>query len=542
VSRTLNLRSRRTPLRNPRLLVATGLVAVAVIAVPIVMTTGGSISIDGLKNNALLGKPALSSLSIRVKPHGVSGSSLKAKLDDQTVTLTKDGKDYVAQLGALAATLPQGKHSLTVSGSGGVLGSPKAKRSFRVDTTPPDLHIDVPTQDVAIGSPVDVTGTVSQGAKVSVEGGQVKIDGTKLHIHFDHPPLGVPVTATDAAGNKTVFELTVPTAYPLGVRGVHMTGYAWAATSLRNPVLALARQHRINSVELDIKEEDGIVDFDPGVPLATQIGAVQKKYDPAQVVQQLHGLGVRVVGRIVAFNDPKLGKWAWAHGHKDWVIQDGHGHPYVYGYAKSNFGNFANENVRKYNIDLAVAAAKAGFDDIVFDYIRRPDGKLSTMSFPGLVGSPEVAVANFARDAAAQLHPMGKYVGAAVFAQAALPNRSVETAQNVPMMARYLDVVFPMDYPSHWAADELGVKDPHTDVYGIVKRSLPYWTKAVTGTACKVVPWLQDENFRGTYDAHTVGLEIKAAREDGLPGWLMWAANAKYTAAAFSPDAPSVLH
>jgi hypothetical protein len=52
---------------------------------------------------------------------------------------------------------------------------------------------------------------------------------------------------------------------------------------------------------------------------------------------------------------------------------------------------------------------------------------------------------------------------------------------------------------------------------------------------------LQDENFRGTYDAHTVGLEIKAARDTGLPGWVMWAANAKYTGAAFSPDAPGVV-
>jgi hypothetical protein len=541
VSRTLHLRSRRTPLRNPRLLVAGGLVAVAVIAVPLVMTSGGSISIDGLKNNALLGKPALTALTVHVKPHGVSGSSLKAKLDNQSVPLTKEGKDYVAQLGAMASTLGEGKHSLSVSGSGGLLGSPKAKRTFRVDMTPPQLHIDVPTKDVAIGSPVDVNGTVSQGSSVTVEGGEVKVDGTSLHIHFAHPPLGVPVTATDSAGNKTVFELTVPTAYPVAVRGVHMTGYAWAEPKLRNPVLALAQQHRINTVEIDVKEEDGIVDFDPGVPLATQIGAVQKKYDPAQVVQQLHASGVRVMGRIVAFNDPKLGKWAWAHGHRDWIIQDGHGHPYVYGYAKSNFGNFANANVRKYNIDVAVAAAKAGFDDIVFDYIRRPDGKLSSMSFPGLVGNPEIAVANFARDAAAQLHPMGKYVGATIFAQAALPNRATETAQNVPLMAKYLDAVMPMDYPSHWAMDELGVADPHTDVYGIVRRSLPYWLTAVKGTFCKVVPWLQDENFRGTYDAAKVGQEIKGARDTGLPGWVMWAANAKYTGAAFSPDATSVL-
>jgi hypothetical protein len=56
-----------------------------------------------------------------------------------------------------------------------------------------------------------------------------------------------------------------------------------------------------------------------------------------------------------------------------------------------------------------------------------------------------------------------------------------------------------------------------------------------------VVPWLQDENFRGRYDATKVGLEIKGARDNGLPGWVMWSAVAKYTGAAYSPDAVRVM-
>jgi hypothetical protein len=277
------------------------------------------------------------------------------------------------------------------------------------------------------------------------------------------------------------------------------------------------------------------------VPLTTQIGAVLKKYDPTAVIKQLHAMGVRVMGRIVAFNDPKLGRWAWTHGHKDWVIQTPKGTPYVYGYAKSYFTNVANPAVRQYNIDVAKAAVRAGFDDIVYDYIRRPDGKVSSMRFPGLTGDPTRAVNTFTRDAAAELHAMGAYVGATIFAQAALPNRAAETAQDVPSMAKYLDAVMPMNYPSHWALNELGIANPRTDVYGIVKRSLPYWIRATKGTHCKVVPWLQDENFRGRYDARKVGLEIAGARANGLPGWVMWSAVAKYTGAAYSPDAPRVM-
>ena len=53
------------------------------------------------------------------------------------------------------------------------------------------------------------------------------------------------------------------------------------------------------------------------------------------------------------------------------------------------FTNFANPQVRRYNIAIAVAAAKLGVDDILYDYIRRPDGPLDTMAFPGLKGSAE---------------------------------------------------------------------------------------------------------------------------------------------------------
>ena len=134
MSRTLHLRTRRTPLRNPRLLVATGLIAIAVIAVPVVMSSGGSISIDGLRNNALLGRASLTGLNVRVVPHGVSGKSLHAKVDSQPVTLTRDGKNYVVQLGGAATSLVEGKHTLTVTGSGGLIGSPKVTRTFVVDT------------------------------------------------------------------------------------------------------------------------------------------------------------------------------------------------------------------------------------------------------------------------------------------------------------------------------------------------------------------------------------------------------------------------
>jgi hypothetical protein len=39
------------------------------------------------------------------------------------------------------------------------------------------------------------------------------------------------------------------------------------------------------------------------------------------------------------------------------------------------------------------------------------------------------------------------------------------------------------------------------------------------------------------YTADKVLQQIRGTRDNGIPGWLMWSAGARYTAAAYSTDA-----
>ena len=196
----------------------------------------------------------------------------------------------------------------------------------------------------------------------------VPVAGGHFTLTLTSPPARLPVVATDAAGNETTDVVSVAVRHPQ-MRGVHLTGYGWNADVLRKPVLALVRQHKINTIELDIKEEDGYVNFDTGVALAHRMHAVRVLYDPHKVVAQLHAMGVRVVGRIVCFRDPKMAGWAWKHGHRDWVVQAPNGGPYNSAkYGGAAFTNWANRQVQGYNIALATEGAKLGFDDIMYDY------------------------------------------------------------------------------------------------------------------------------------------------------------------------------
>jgi len=484
---------------------------------------GTSLTVTDLAAGAVIGAQKASSLVVHVR----AGSAHKA-------TATVDGKPAETAIsdGVITVTSPPlgaGKHRLSVHAGGAT-----ATRTFVVDVTPPALHVQAPATAPSLRTPVTVTGTVTDAVRVTAGDRAVPVTGGHFTITLSAPPARLPVVAVDAAGNKTTDVVSIAVRHP-EMRGVHLTGYGWNADVLRKPVLALVRQHKINTVELDVKEEDGYVNFDTGVALAHRMHAVRVLYDPKKVVAQLHAMGVRVVGRIVCFRDPKMAGWAWKHGHRDWVVQAPKGGPYNSAkYGGAAFTNWANHDVQAYNIALATEAAKNGFDDVMYDYVRRPDGPLSTMRFPGATVSAPVGVANFVRDTSGPVRDNGAYLGLAVFGVSA--TRPKEVGQDIGQMAKYVDYVAPMVYPSHWGPGEYHVPNPNAQPYLIVNRSLKDFQKKVTGTNAQVMPWLQDFSLGVTYHVKQVDAQINAAAADGITSFLLWNAGCSYQGKALAVD------
>lgn len=512
--------------RWARVAVPVVLVGLGAAAVPFVLAArSGGLELSGLTGNAPVGKDRAGSLALRV-----TGSRLDAAtvtLDGKPATTTREGDALVVRPGVLA----DGRHELavTVPGSLPLVGGSSLRRSFVVDTTPPKLDLAAPKTGGSLRDPVDVAGTVEPGTALTLDGKDVAVSGGAFALHFATPPAGAKLVATDRAGNTTTREVTVAVTHPM-MRAVHLTALAWSAPSLREPALALAKAGKINTIELDIKDEEGIIGYDSQVPLARQVGATTKIYDAKKVLDQLHGMNLRVVGRLVAFKDPKLGKWAWENNKRDWVVQDTSGQPWAGKYGNYAFTNFSNRQVQQYNIDLATEAAKLGFDDILYDYVRRPDGTFSKMKVPGLTGTPEVAVAKFVADTRGPVRAAGAYLGASVFGIAA--DRPTQIAQDMTLMGKSLDYVSPMVYPSHWGKGEYGVADPNAQPYEIVNRSLKAFQKDLKGTDTQVFPWLQDFSLGRTYGPAEVRAQIKGAKDDGIDSFLLWNAGARYQDAA----------
>lgn len=463
------------------------------------------------------------------------------EIDELEVTLNGDGIGAILERHDDGVAIPleeldDGEHHLRAR-TPGLVGGGSSNLRFAIDATPPQVELAEVEGPLIGDEPLDTTGSIDDpDAELTVQGATLNRDGTAFSISAPGPITEpVRVTATDAAGNvnEVVVDLaSVPSRVRVRpLRAVHVSYYGWANESLREPILAMIDAGLINAVQLDIKSESGVVGYSSNVPRAQEIGAVEDIYDLRAAIAELHARDVMVIGRIVAFRDPILSAYAWDNDERDQVVQTPEGEPYG-GYG--GFTNFANDAVRQYNIDLAIEAARMGVDDILWDYVRRPDGPLETFRFPGIEGTPEEAVIDFVAQADRALAPFGVEHGASVYGIAV--DRPDQIGQDIEAMVEYTDYIAPMVYPSHWGPGEYGIASPVNDPYGIVYESMIRFNAVADGRRARMVPWLQDFSMGGvTYDAAKVRAQIEATYETGVDEWLLWAPNNVYTAEAITP-------
>ena len=511
------------------------LVALLPFAVP-----RNAISVRNLVRGQSVMPAALTATPIEIHVEPSSAAATATVLVDGTaaiVTRTKGVSTWVPP------TMREGTHVLSIASGGRLLWRGGAKRavSFTVDATSPELDVDSPARASDVNAPYRLAGTTERGAIVSVLGQRVRATDGNFAVSLSSPPIGrIDVTSTDEAGNTTVRSVRARVALP-ALRAVHMSAISWTTPSLKDPVMAMAANGQINAIQLDLKDEVGEVGYRSSVQQVNDIGAGKGYYDLRAAVQELHAKKLRVVGRIVVFRDPLLTQAAWNAGNKNEVIQGVDGEPY-----KSRYGGFANPAsvaVQDYNLDILREAADAGVDDVLFDYIRRPEGNIATMHFAGIDG-PDVsaqidnAIVGFLRRAAERLRGTPTRLGVSVFGIAA--KNPEEVAQNVPAMAAAVDYIAPMVYPSHWTKGQYNVADPAGQPYEIVNRSLKKFQELVTAADVDaiVVPWLQDFSLGRSYGPKEVRAQIDAARQLNLMGFLLWDPKVTYSEAGVPADAP----
>jgi len=315
---------------------------------------------------------------------------------------------------------------------------------------------------------------------------------------------------------------------PKEIRGVHVT---MALASLDGKLAEYTEIPGLNTIQLDVKDENGEIGFYRlAPPLARRVGAAMRYYDPVKAAKLVHDEGLYLIGRVVVFEDPHL-----STGRPDLAIQTGGGAVWK-NHAGLGWTNPYDKRVWNYNLRIAQAAAKAGFDEIQFDYVRFPsDGDIESAVFPGRrEEAMGVTIARFVHYAATRLKPMGARVSVDVFGLSA--TRDLGIGQSPRRLSKIVDAIYPMVYPSHYGPGEFGLANPVSVPGRTVGRSLRDFRRQMRRGKAQLVPWLEDFSFTGTTTPEHVQEQIRAARRWKAGGFLLWNPSGIYTTGALTTE------
>lgn len=321
------------------------------------------------------------------------------------------------------------------------------------------------------------------------------------------------------------------------VKGVYLSSHAAGSASYRERIFDLVANTEINALVVDVKGERGFTTYASEVPLAKEIGAAGRPTvaNFADLMSQFRQRGLYVIARVVVFKDERLATARPALA----VLDAGTG-----GLWRDSKGiawaDPFREEVWDYNIALAKEAARLGFDEIQFDYIRFPtDSGSARFAQPSTMANRVAAINGFLARARVELQPLAVKESADLFGYTVWQQGDLGIGQKLEDMARFLDVVSPMLYPSTFGSGIPGYRPGVAYPYEIVVQSVSRAVSRLNGMPVTVRPWLQDfpdyaYDLR-PYTASEVSAEIRGARDGGAAGWMLWNPQVSYTREALAP-------
>lgn len=331
--------------------------------------------------------------------------------------------------------------------------------------------------------------------------------------------------------------------YPDAVRGVYVTGHSAGGerfTYLTN----LLDTTDLNAMVIDIKDDYGNITYKPVDDSSLKALDIGKPYikDPQAMLKTLEEKEIYPIARIVVFKDSVLAEkrpeLSFMDG--DTVWKNGRGESFVNPFMKE---------VWDHNVAIAIEAAKMGFQEIQFDYVRFPEGfekrhDTLTYTFESYEESKldpvqrrVEAITDFVTYAREQLKPYGVEVSVDIFGYAATLPEAPGIGQNFGRIAENVDVISSMIYPSHWTS-YFGIAKPDLEPYKLVSEYAKVENAKLAELDNRPVsrPWIQDFSApwlgKGNYLRYgksEVEAQIKGLKDNGIDEYLLWNAGNRYS-------------
>jgi len=329
--------------------------------------------------------------------------------------------------------------------------------------------------------------------------------------------------------------------YPDAIRGVYVTAHS-AGGDRFSQLVQLIDNTDLNAMVIDVKDDFGYLTYVP--PQGSKHQKISKDYikDPTAMLKKLEEKQIYPIARVVVFKDSVLAQQrpelSFKDGDKVW--KNGRGEAFVNPFLKE---------VWDHNVGIAIEAAKLGFQEIQFDYVRFPEGfERRDSSLTYSMGEYEkvdldnvqkrvAAVTDFVAYAKEKLEPYNVKVSVDIFGYTATLPEAPGIGQNFSKISEHVDVISSMIYPSHWTS-YFGIPRPDLEPYRLVSEYAKVENHKLNQIENRPVsrPWLQDFTAswlgKGNYTVYgkdEIEAQIKGLQDQGIHEFLLWNAGNSYT-------------
>jgi hypothetical protein len=309
-------------------------------------------------------------------------------------------------------------------------------------------------------------------------------------------------------------------------KAIYLTGYSMASEKKRQDIYRLIEETELNSIVFNAKEDSGEIFYNSGVEFFNEIGAVNVYYDIDKVLREMDERNIYSIARVVLFKDGII-----TDARPDLSIQNKNTGARIYldgGYWVDIF----NRQIWDYYIELVMELIGKGVDEIQFDYIRAPSrGNISMAWYPSNTEEKEKiwAITGFLKAVREATKNYPVKISADVFGFVFITENDQGIGQLIEEMAPYLDFLYPMPYPSHYSPGFLGFGQPEAHPYEVVKYTLEKGLARIGDTECYIIPWIQAFGLQMSYTEREILLQMKAAQDLDIEGFLFWNAANKYS-------------
>jgi len=320
------------------------------------------------------------------------------------------------------------------------------------------------------------------------------------------------------------------------VKGIYVTAYS-AGGSRMTQLIDLMDTTELNAMVIDIKDDEGYITYKTDNPTLQKLGKPQPFIkDIHQLMKRLEKHDIYPIARVVVFKDTILAK-----KNPELSFRKGDGTVWTNGGGDS-FVNPYSKEVWDYNIEIAKEAAKLGFKEIQFDYVRFPEGfekRADALKYVKTEQSRVDVVSDFVQYAREELAPLGIRVSVDIFGYAASVPAAEGIGQDFVKISNNVDIISPMVYPSHYTTGWFGAEVPDKAPYQTIKGSMEDTHKKLEelGDNKPIIrPWIQDFTAswlgKGNYIKYgkkQIEEQIRALKDTGVDEYLLWNASNRYT-------------